>query len=594
MIAYAACVEDPARYEEFCRRGLQRVTAGADVLIEADVDRSLPASCNEVLDAVKDLDDLEALVLLRDHAEVTDASFAASVRAHLAAPEVALLDTAGDEVLVLSPWAVRNLRFDEERGEGLASRVRPGATASGRRVVTAALPVVARDARPQGAGVRETHGEDGYFEHTRPELRALVPASATRVLDVGCGGGALGAALKAERGPAVEVLGLEGFPEAAARARERLDDALCLDLDALTALPPEAGTFDAMIFGDVLEHLLHPVRLLEALLPALRPDGVLVFSVPNVKHWSVLFPLLVRDRWTYEDAGLLDRTHVHFFTLEEFSDVLDGLGLEGTHVGVNDHAPLPPAGLPLAGAAAALGADCDEAAARLGAYQYLIAACRAPVAPAPAPRAPAAAERLPDAGAIARAAAGLVPAGARRVLDLAPAGAPDLPLAPEREVVRVDAAAEHAVDAIGAAGPSGFDAVVVRGLLERLRDPAPVLEALRAGMDPGAALVCAAANVRHWSIVLPLLGEDRWAYAERGLLARHNLRFFTRTELAELLPATGWAVAELHSAGAAELPEAAGPVVDVAVGYGADRDATTAALRAEAYVVLAHAGDATP
>jgi len=227
---------------------------------------------------------------------------------------------------------------------------------------------------PAATGVRAAHGDDGYFEHTRPELRALVPVGARRVLDVGCGEGGLGAALKAERD--CEVIGLEGFPAAADRARERLDDALCVDLDALEALPAETGSFNAMIFGDVLEHLRDPARLLRNLLPALAPDGVLVCSIPNVKHWSVLFPLLVNDRWTYQDAGLLDRTHVHFFTLHEIGVMLEELGLEADHVGVNDHAPLPPELLPLADLAARFGAERAETAARLGAYQYLIVARR--------------------------------------------------------------------------------------------------------------------------------------------------------------------------------------------------------------------------
>jgi len=228
--------------------------------------------------------------------------------------------------------------------------------------------------KPAGTGVRAAHGEDGYFEHTRPELRALVPAGARRILDVGCGEGGLGAALKAER--ACEVIGLEGFPAAADRARERLDDALCVDLDALESLPAGTGTFDAMIFGDVLEHLRDPARLLRSLLPALALDGVVICSIPNVKHWTVLFPLLVKDRWTYQDAGLLDRTHVHFFTLHEIDVMLEELELEAEHVGVNDLAPLPAELAPLVDLAARYGAEREETAARLGAYQYLIVARR--------------------------------------------------------------------------------------------------------------------------------------------------------------------------------------------------------------------------
>jgi SAM-dependent methyltransferase len=226
------------------------------------------------------------------------------------------------------------------------------------------------------AGVRDERGIDDYFEFARPELRALVPPSARRVLDVGCGAGGLGAALKAER--ACEVVGLEAFPEAVARAGERLDAVLAVDLDALEALPPAAGSFDAMIFGDVLEHLRDPKRVLTALLPALAEDGALVFSIPNVRHWSVVCPLLVNDAWEYTDAGLLDRTHIHFFTLRQFLALLADLGLESVHVGVNDHMPLPDALQPFVDLAAAFGADPEGAALGLGAYQYLIVARRQP------------------------------------------------------------------------------------------------------------------------------------------------------------------------------------------------------------------------
>jgi hypothetical protein len=99
----------------------------------------------------------------------------------------------------------------------------------------------------------------------------------------------------------------------------------------------------------------------------------------------------VGDRWEYDDHGLLDRTHVHFFTAREAAAMLDRLGLEIAYLAVNDHAPLPQPMEPLAAVAAALGADRAEAAARLGAYQYLLVARRktmsgfAPATPATVP-----------------------------------------------------------------------------------------------------------------------------------------------------------------------------------------------------------------
>ena len=215
--------------------------------------------------------------------------------------------------------------------------------------------------------------EDAYFEFDRPELRALVPADARRVLDVGCGAGALGAALREERG--IEVMGLELSPDAAARARERLDAVVEANLDDLEELPFERGSFDAMVFGDVLEHLHDPHRLLRVLRPWLADHGALVCSIPNVAHWSVVLPLLTQDRWPYADAGLLDRTHVHFFTLTEAELMLRGCGFTLEAAATTTLAQSPPPALDhLIRLLGALGTDEPTTRQRLTAYQYLLVA----------------------------------------------------------------------------------------------------------------------------------------------------------------------------------------------------------------------------
>jgi 2-polyprenyl-3-methyl-5-hydroxy-6-metoxy-1,4-benzoquinol methylase len=152
-----------------------------------------------------------------------------------------------------------------------------------------------------------------YFEFARPELLALIPASARRVLDVGCGAGRLGEALKA-RQPA-EVVGIEFDEQAAAGAKSRLDRVLVGDVEKLQ---PDfaAGSFDAVICGDILEHLRDPRILIERVRTWLKPDGCLIASIPNVRHHSVVSSLLAGN-WTYESAGLLDRDHVQFFTRRE-------------------------------------------------------------------------------------------------------------------------------------------------------------------------------------------------------------------------------------------------------------------------------------
>jgi 2-polyprenyl-3-methyl-5-hydroxy-6-metoxy-1,4-benzoquinol methylase len=387
-----------------------------------------------------------------------------------------------------------------------------------------------------------------------------VPESAQRVLDVGCGGGGLGAALKAERG--CEVFGIEGFEDAAEEARGRLDGVLCLDLDGLDALPPDIGRFDAIVFGDVLEHLRDPARLVQTLLPALAEGGALVMSVPNVKHWSVFYPLLVDDRWTYEDVGLLDRTHVHFFTAHEIANMLGELGLEIAHLEVNDHAPLPPQMEPLAALAEFLRADRDEAAARLGAYQYLLVARRA----APGRTAPPIAEpATPFQAATREQLLTLVPDGAARVLELGCETTLDAPPAEE--------------------GP--FDAIVLRHALEHVRDPAALLGALLPSLADDGVLVCSVPNVKHWSVLYPLLARDRWDYGDGGVLDRRHLHFFTLEELGDMLEALELDAVELISNDSEPLPEALAPFVDLAAAAGAEREETALRLGACEYLLVA-------
>lgn len=183
--------------------------------------------------------------------------------------------------------------------------------------------VEAGDSRLVSVPFATPSGPDrSYYEHARPELLALVPESARSVLDVGCGAGRLGEAIKARQG--AEVTGLERDPEAARQAESRLDRVIVGDVEAS---PPDfpPGSFDAVVCGDVLEHLRDPDALLRRVRAWLRPGGCLVASVPNVRHHSVVGSLL-EGNWTYESAGLLDRDHVRFFTRREVEKLVARAG----------------------------------------------------------------------------------------------------------------------------------------------------------------------------------------------------------------------------------------------------------------------------
>ncbi len=161
-----------------------------------------------------------------------------------------------------------------------------------------------------------------YFGYPRPEVVVLVPEAARRVLDIGCGAGRLGEAIKQRQGANVSGIELDG--RAAASARERLDHVWAGDIEQLDFEIP-AGSFDAIVCADVLEHLREPARVLKQIRDWLEPGGCIVASIPNVRHHSVIQSLL-SGNWTYESAGLLDRTHLRFFTRREIEKLFHRAG----------------------------------------------------------------------------------------------------------------------------------------------------------------------------------------------------------------------------------------------------------------------------
>jgi 2-polyprenyl-3-methyl-5-hydroxy-6-metoxy-1,4-benzoquinol methylase len=151
-----------------------------------------------------------------------------------------------------------------------------------------------------------------YYSQVRPEVVRLVDAPGKRILEVGCAAGAMGAALL--KAGAREVVGIDIFGPALELARERLSAAHQLDLNTLPALPYPDGRFDYITFADVLEHLVDPVKVLRHMRRYLAPGGHVLVSIPNVRHESVVLPLLVDGQWEYQDWGILDRTHLRFYT----------------------------------------------------------------------------------------------------------------------------------------------------------------------------------------------------------------------------------------------------------------------------------------
>lgn len=161
------------------------------------------------------------------------------------------------------------------------------------------------------------------YTGARPEVQALVPSSARRVLDLGCATGALGAGLK-ERG-GVEVVGVELDPALAGEAEQRLDRVVVGSVDELE---PGLGRFDAIVAADVLEHLADPWTALRNAVALLEPGGTVVVSLPNIRFFETFWQLGIRGRWPRRDQGVFDRTHLRWFTLRDARDLLEQAGLE--------------------------------------------------------------------------------------------------------------------------------------------------------------------------------------------------------------------------------------------------------------------------
>lgn len=167
--------------------------------------------------------------------------------------------------------------------------------------------------------------EQDYFSAARHEILDLVPKFSRRVLEVGCGSGQTLEMLK-NKNLCSETVGIELFNTAADEARGRVDTVYCLDVEK-NQLPQNLGKFDLILLLDVLEHLVDPWGVLKKLKEECLADGgKIIVSLPNARHFSLVLPLLF-GRFTYTERGILDKTHLRFFTKSSGVDLLKSASL---------------------------------------------------------------------------------------------------------------------------------------------------------------------------------------------------------------------------------------------------------------------------
>jgi len=164
----------------------------------------------------------------------------------------------------------------------------------------------------------------GYHDLLRREILELIPATAKSILDLGCGAGNLGAALKKRQD--CRVTGIELNKEAATIAAKNLDVCICDNLNRYVPPAPHIK-YDALILADILEHLISPWTVLKKFTSVLADDGVVIASVPNVAHPRILSNLNA-GLFRYEPAGILDITHLRFFTKTSIFQLFTQCGLK--------------------------------------------------------------------------------------------------------------------------------------------------------------------------------------------------------------------------------------------------------------------------
>lgn len=164
-----------------------------------------------------------------------------------------------------------------------------------------------------------------YPDIPNPDLLDRIPVGSSSVLDVGCSTGILGAMFK-RINPRARVLGIDIDPIAAEIAATRLDEMAIVDVEISPFPFSETNSFDCIVYGDVLEHLREPFETVRRHAELLSDDGTILICVPNVEHWSFAARLL-QGGWDYEPEGLLDETHLRWFTAKSMLRGLEAVRL---------------------------------------------------------------------------------------------------------------------------------------------------------------------------------------------------------------------------------------------------------------------------
>lgn len=164
-----------------------------------------------------------------------------------------------------------------------------------------------------------------YYNKVRYEMLKYLPIDAKSILEVGCGNGCFINEIK-KTNPG-EFWGIELMPNEAEEAKKVLDKVFVGKCeDYIDDLPD--NYFDAIYFNDVLEHLFDPKTVLALLKLKLKPNGIIISSIPNMRYHNVFFDYLIKKDWEYRNHGVLDFTHLKFYTKKSITRMYEDAGYE--------------------------------------------------------------------------------------------------------------------------------------------------------------------------------------------------------------------------------------------------------------------------
>lgn len=177
-----------------------------------------------------------------------------------------------------------------------------------------------------------------YYSGTRWDIIDLIPEGPNRVLEVGCGTGNTLLKLK-EIHKAQEIYGFELNKDIVQDHLREINRVIIGDVEQIDP-PFQDEFFDFIIFGDVLEHLIEPEKILKKYMKFLKSDGTIIASIPNIKNYTVLFNLVILDKFEYRNKGILDRSHLRFFTGKEIKKMFNRSGMYINEMRTNFGFPL--------------------------------------------------------------------------------------------------------------------------------------------------------------------------------------------------------------------------------------------------------------